>query len=139
MSHNHDNLQPLPIFMVQDSSQNGSQEDPCCCGEHHHHQGISGACCSLPNDKLADRKAEIKFPCDFPIKAIGLKADDLKEHTHKLISKHAPDLDIDSMYMRPSSKGKYLSISATINATSREQLDAIYAELTKDPRILYTL
>lgn len=84
-------------------------------------------------------RAEIAFPCEFIIKAIGLQSDDLAAHTHSLIVKHAPDLRIEHLQLRASSKGKYLSVSATINAVSREQLDNIYRELNSDPRILYTL
>ena len=35
--------------------------------------------------------------------------------------------------MRSSREGNYLSVTATVNATSREQLDALYRELTSAP------
>ena len=84
-------------------------------------------------------KAEIEFPCEFMIKAIGLKSDDFARHAHSLVSRHAPDLTLESLSVRASSQGKYLSVSMTINAVSREQLDRIYRELSDDPLILYTL
>ncbi len=102
------------------------------CAEHGVLQGTA------PLKQLQGR-ADIKFPCEFMIKAIGLQSDDLAEHTHSLIVKHAPELKVEHLQVRASSKGKYLSVSATINAVSREQLDSIYRELSSDPRILYTL
>lgn len=79
------------------------------------------------------------FPCEFMIKAMGLQEEGFKEHAHALIAKHAPELSLESLSLRPSSKGKYVSVSATINATSREQLEAIYRDLGEDPKILKTL
>ena len=98
-----------------------------------------GSCCSKADDAERAAKAALHFPCAFTIKAIGKNADDLAEHTYNLVSKHDPALTMEKVQIRPSSKGKYLSVSVTVQATSREQLDAIYQELHDDDRILYTL
>lgn len=97
------------------------------------------SCCALPDDAERAAKAALRFPCNFVIKAIGLKADDLKEHVFNLVKKHATDLTDDKVSTRDSSQGKYLSVSVEVHATSREQLDDIYRELHADSRIKYTL
>ena len=40
---------------------------------------------------------------------------------------------------RPSKDGNYLSLTCTFQATSREQLDALYRELTSCERVLIVL
>ena len=40
-----------------------------------------------------------------------------------VVLRHAPDFDSASMEMRASREGNYLSLTCTLNATSREQLD----------------
>jgi putative lipoic acid-binding regulatory protein len=47
-----------------------------------------------------------------------------------VVMKHAPDFEASTMEMRSSKKGNYLSLTCTVNATSREQLDNLYRELT---------
>ena len=41
--------------------------------------------------------------------------------------------------MQPSSQGKYLSVTCTVRATSREQLDALYRELCDHPSVVMVL
>ena len=129
--------QDRPIFMKAGTEsqhvQHNAQEAGCASCAENNRPGIHSHPLQLQG------RAEMVFPCEFIIKAIGLQADDLAEHTHGLIVKHAPDLKMEHLQIRASSKGKYLSVSATINAISREQLDSIYRELSNDPRILYTL
>jgi hypothetical protein len=46
---------------------------------------------------------------------------------------HAPDFMPGTIETRPSREGKYVSLTATVNAHSREQLDALYRELCDHP------
>jgi len=41
--------------------------------------------------------------------------------------------------MRPSRQNTYLSVTCTIRATSREQLDALYSELSGHPDVSMVL
>lgn len=75
-------------------------------------------------------ESPLKFPCEFPIKAIGKARDDLDSIVFSLVRPHVPDLGEGAIRTRPSRHGNYQSITVTINATSRAQLDAIYHELT---------
>ena len=52
---------------------------------------------------------------------------------------HAPDFDGATMEMRASSGGKYISLTCTINATSKPQLDTLYRELSGHPLVKVVL
>ena len=79
------------------------------------------------------------FPCPFPIKIIGKDELGFKTQVTNIVRSHAPDLDEGAVTYKTSGKGKYISITITINATSREQLDAIYRELTVCGEVLMAL
>ncbi|MBL8511690.1 MAG: DUF493 domain-containing protein, partial [Betaproteobacteria bacterium] len=83
------------------------------------------------------------FPTPFPVKAMGkMKADgsaDFAQIVLAIILKHAPDFDPSTLEMRPSRQANYLSVTATINATSKQQLDDLYRELTAHPLVLMAL
>ncbi len=81
----------------------------------------------------------IDFPCDFPVKAMGLTSDTLHAKVMEIVRKHAPDTDDDAVKIRPSGNGKYISVTVTIRATSKDQLDAIYTDLTACEHVLMAL
>ncbi len=81
----------------------------------------------------------LEFPCEFPIKAFGSAAEDFDALVVSLIRRHAPDLAEGMVHKRLSSGGRYMSVTVTIRAQSRAQLDAIYQELTGDSRIVMAL
>ncbi len=81
----------------------------------------------------------LKFPTAFPIKAMGRREDGFAQAVLEIILKHAPDFDAESLEMRPSKNGNFLSVTATVNATSKAQLDDIYLALTAHPAVLMAL
>ena len=81
----------------------------------------------------------LEFPTSFPIKIMGKRTDDFAQEMVNVVLRHAPDFDAASLEMRTSREGKYLSVTATINATSREQLDNLYRELTSHPKVTMVL
>ena len=81
----------------------------------------------------------LEFPCDFPLKIIGLQQPGYAQSVLAIVQKHAPDYDGANMEMRPSSKGKYLSLTCTIQATSRVQLDGLYQALCDHPMVMKVL
>ena len=81
----------------------------------------------------------LEFPCAFPIKIMGARVDDFAQTVLEVVLRHAPDFDAAAMQMRPSSKGNYLSITCTVNATSQAQLDALYVELSSHPLVKVVL
>jgi putative lipoic acid-binding regulatory protein len=81
----------------------------------------------------------LQFPTPFPIKAMGKREDGFAQTVSDIVKKHAPDFDPASLEMRPSKNGNFLSVTATVNAQSKAQLDAIYRELTSNPSVLMAL
>lgn len=81
----------------------------------------------------------LEFPCDFPLKIMGLAQDNLAQEILAVIHKYAPDYDGKSMEMRASSSGKYVSLTCTINAQSKAQLDDLYRALTSHPLVKVVL
>ena len=79
------------------------------------------------------------FPTDFPIKIMGLNRLEFEPQIVAIVRAHAPDLDDTMVEVRQSSAGKYLSLTVTIRAQSRAQLDAIYMELTRHPLVKVVL
>jgi putative lipoic acid-binding regulatory protein len=81
----------------------------------------------------------LEFPCRFPIKMMGRKDDGFRKIAIDLVEKHAGTIADGDISEAPSSKGNFVSITVTIMATSREQLDDIYHELTASEHILVAL
>jgi len=88
---------------------------------------------------LAAQVTLLEFPCTFPIKIMGRTRDGFAQAIAAIVCKHAPDFDPATLEMRSSSAGNYLSMTATINATSREQLDDLYRELVAHPMVAMVL
>ncbi len=81
----------------------------------------------------------LEFPCPFSIKAMGREGDDFDAHVAALVRKHVPDLGEGAIKTRPSKRGNFISVTVTITATSKKQLDEIYHELTEDQRVIMAL
>ena len=81
----------------------------------------------------------LEFPCAFPLKVMGLSSDALAQTVLEIVRRHAPGFDGAQMEMRASSGGKYVSLTCTINATSKAQLDALYRELSGHPLVKVVL
>jgi putative lipoic acid-binding regulatory protein len=87
----------------------------------------------------ASKDTLLDFPCDFPIKIMGVHSDDFAQIVVEIVLRHAPDFAADSVEMRASSGGKYLSVTCTVRATSKPQLDDLYRELTAHPLVKVVL
>lgn len=81
----------------------------------------------------------LKFPCRFPIKAVGLADETFETAVLTIIRLHATNLKEDAIRTRLSKNGKYMAITIIIEATSKEQLDAIYTDLNNHELVLMTL
>ena len=81
----------------------------------------------------------IEYPSQFPIKVMGLKVEGLV-HAVTTIARHFdPAFDAGTVELRDSRAGKYLGITITITATSREQLDELYRTLSTHPMVKMVL
>ena len=86
-----------------------------------------------------ERETLLEFPCAFPLKIMGLADEALAQTVLDVVHRHAPDFDGATMEMRASTGGKYLSLTCTINATSKAQLDALYRALSGHPMVKVVL
>ena len=81
----------------------------------------------------------LEFPCRYEIKAMG-RCDTLFEtRVHKIVDRHLDGAPIVQTVTRESSGGRYVSVTCTIEAISREQLDSIYLDLHSEVDVLVTL
>jgi putative lipoic acid-binding regulatory protein len=80
-----------------------------------------------------------KFPSEFPIKVMGRHGSELRTLTQAIIERHAGPIAEDSVKTRTSADGNFLALTYMVLATSREQLDAIYRELTACKTVLMAL
>ncbi len=81
----------------------------------------------------------LAFPCEFPIKVMGKTQRGFAQAMLEVVRKHARDFDAATLEMRSSREGKYLSLTFTVNAVSREQLDDLYRELCDHPMVTMVL
>jgi len=95
----------------------------------------------MPAEDEAAKISEelLSFPCEFQIKAMGKQVLGFDQRVRAIVSRHLAGAKILDLSTRKSGSSKYVSVSCTIEATSREQLDAIYLDLNSESDILLTL
>lgn len=81
----------------------------------------------------------LKFPCEFPIKVMGRDDEAFERAVMAIFDRHLEDVKGASIRTRPSSSGKFLSITVTFTAESKAQLDALYTELSGHELVLFCL
>jgi len=84
-------------------------------------------------------ESPLTFPCDFPIKAMGRSGADFQQLVAAIVERHAPDFDATTVRVQQSRHGRYQSVTLTVRASSRAQLDAIYRDLTRHERVVIAL
>jgi len=88
---------------------------------------------------IKDEELLMEFPCTFAIKAMGLAEDNFDALVYSLVCEHVDNLSEGAVKTKASGGGKYLSVTVTFEATSREQLDNIYRSVSGHERVLMTL
>ena len=81
----------------------------------------------------------LEFPTEFPIKVMGRRDSDLKALTREIIERHTGPRGEERVKVRTSGDGNFLALTYVVIAQSREQLDAIYRELTACKAVLMAL
>lgn len=81
----------------------------------------------------------LEFPCQFPIKVMGKIDSELDLVVVEIVRRHAPNLHEGAVTTRPSKGGNYIAVTLLVEATSKQQLDAIYQDLTAHPHVLMAL
>jgi putative lipoic acid-binding regulatory protein len=88
---------------------------------------------------IPESESFVEYPSDFPLKIFGLQHPEFAQSVLDVVMKHAPDFVPADMEMRASKTAKYISLTCTIRATSRKQLDAVYQELVDHPLVKMVL
>ena len=81
----------------------------------------------------------IVYPSTFPIKVMGQRVDGFVHAITMIARAFDPQFDARSIELRESKGGKYLGITITVTATSREQLDELYCTLSSHPMVKVVL
>ena len=88
---------------------------------------------------MSETDAIFDFPSDFQIKVMGRDTEPFRTLTLAIVERHAGPLDASRISERASSQGRFLSLTYTIRAESRAQLDRIYQDLTDSGVVLVAL
>jgi putative lipoic acid-binding regulatory protein len=81
----------------------------------------------------------IRYPLRFPIKVMGANVEGFAEAMTRVVLQFDPDFDAAGIETRLSKGSKYLGLTLTITATSREQLDELYRTLSTHPMVKVVL
>ena len=79
------------------------------------------------------------FPCSFPIKLMGRESGLFRQTVRELVENHTGPLDDSSIEASLSRNGRFVSVTITIIAESREQLDDIYRDATAHDDVIMAL
>jgi len=85
--------------------------------------------------KQADDSSPLSFPCEFPVKVMGVNSDSFENEIVMIARQHIPDLGEGAIKSRPSRSANYLSVTITFTAQSREQLDKLYLAINAHPAV----
>ncbi len=89
--------------------------------------------------ELSPQQSLIEYPSAFPIKVMGLNADGFVGAMVAIARRFDPGYDAATVELRPSKGEKYLGVTLTVTATSREQLDELYRTLSTHPMVKVVL
>ncbi|MBT2969002.1 MAG: DUF493 domain-containing protein [Candidatus Thiodiazotropha sp. (ex Ctena orbiculata)] len=81
----------------------------------------------------------LKFPCNFPIKVMGKAEPGFEAMVVELVSRHTDELHETAVNSRLSKGGKWVSVTITLRAQSKAQLDAIYLDLSAHEKVVMAL
>jgi putative lipoic acid-binding regulatory protein len=88
------------------------------------------------SDSSADQdETLLRFPCRFPIKAMGRSEAGVEAILIEILERHAPETSAEALRSRPSRNGHWVAVTVEIEARSKAQLDAIYRELSEHVQI----
>ena len=90
---------------------------------------------NLTMQDIPPEQSLIQYPSAFPIKVMGQNAEGFVHAVTEIVRRFDPDFDAATVELRPSSGARYLGVTVTITATSREQLDELYRTLSTHPMV----
>jgi len=84
-------------------------------------------------------ESAIEFPCQFPIKMMGRDNPEFRATVRVLIENHMGPIAEEAIQVNLSGKGNFVSVTITITATSQQQLDDIYRDVSGHDDVLMAL
>ncbi|MEK9812366.1 MAG: DUF493 family protein [Bordetella sp.] len=81
----------------------------------------------------------IEFPCEFPIKVMGVRRDDFAQEMVRALADLVPNIATEKIEMRVSREATYISLTIYIRTHSKAHLDQIYLCLTGHPWVKVVL
>ncbi len=93
----------------------------------------------MANETKKNGDSLLTFPCNFTIKVFGQGSDEFEHAVLMIINKHVSNAADRAIQTRDSENGKYRSLSITVHIESKQQLDAIYHDLSNSPHVLMAL
>lgn len=81
----------------------------------------------------------LTFPCDLPVKVLGRNDAAFRRTALAIVRRHFETFDERRLAQRTSRADRYLSLTVTVRAESREQVDALYRELNASEAVLMVL
>lgn len=94
---------------------------------------------SQSSDPVSQTESLLKFPCEFPIKIVGRDTLEFHQIVAEVFSRHVAPYESLRVSRQPSREGRFISLTVTITADSRAQLDTLYSELSRSAHVLVTL
>lgn len=88
---------------------------------------------------MNDEQTLFEFPCKFPLKVMGRHDAGFENHVKDIVIRHIDEAEIFESTSRPSNNGNFISVTLTIQAQSKQQLDRIYIDLNASDAVLMTL
>ncbi len=77
-----------------------------------------------------------KFPCFYTFKVFGRRSAEFVERVRALVGATLGEIPSDSMKVRESQHGRYVSVSIFARVESREQLARVYEDLRADEEVI---
>ena len=87
---------------------------------------------------MSDETA-LEFPCEFPIKMMGRDSTEFRATARALVEKHVGEVADEAVTASLSRNGRFVSVTITITATSKQLLDDIYQDVTDHADVLMAL
>ena len=76
-----------------------------------------------------DSRPLLEFPCQYPIKVMGVASEHFREQVLAVFNQHAEGFDLSKVKVASSSKGRFVSVHVVIEARGPEHIDTLYQAL----------
>ena len=81
----------------------------------------------------------LTFPCQYPIKAMGVNTQKFLQEMLFIVQKHCPETKEHHVRSSQSRTGKYQSVTITVEVHSRIHLEGLYIEIKSHKDVKWTL